>query len=89
LAFITTHYWETAQRNLGLIPISEVLKRLRQVSDYGEDDFKNHLMQLHLTNRIELRTTKSQLADNIGIQLVAIGGTKYGFIKLLETAVAV
>lgn len=89
LAFIRKNYSETAQRNLGLIPIADILQSLKQVTDYSEDDFKSHLMQLHLTNRLELRTIKSQLANNIGIQLVEIGGTKYGFVKLLEAAVAV
>lgn len=89
LDFIVENYEEVARKSLGLVPVAEVLKHLKQVSYYTEKDFKKHLIQLQLTRRIELRTTKSQFARNIGIDLVDIRGVKYGFIKILEPAIAV
>ena len=77
------------QKSLGLVPLAQIFTYLKQVSDYTEDEFKKHLIQLQLTHRIELRTTKSQFARNIGIDLVDIRGVNYGFIKLLEPAIAV
>jgi flagellin-specific chaperone FliS len=87
LQFIRENYREMAQQNLGLIPLANVFARLKQISDYREEDFKRYLIQLKLTNRIELRTTKSQLAKNMGIELIDIQGIKYGFIKIVESAV--
>lgn len=85
LQVIIDNYGEMARQNLGLIPLANVFERLKQVSDYREEEFKRYLLQLKLTNRIELRTTKSQLAENMGIELVDIQGTKYGFMKLVES----
>jgi hypothetical protein len=87
--FIVKNYSDLAEKSLGLIPLANILNHLRQVSDYTDEDFKKHLIQLQLTHRIELRTTKSQLARNMGIDLVDIRGVKYGFIKILEPAIAV
>ncbi|MDL5053450.1 hypothetical protein QQ056_07830 [Oscillatoria laete-virens NRMC-F 0139] len=89
LNFIIKHYGDMAQKSLGLIPLANIFNHLKQVSDYTDENFKKHLLQLQLTRRIELRTTKSQLARNMGIDLVDIRGVKYGFIKVLEPAIAV
>jgi hypothetical protein len=89
LEFIVENYGEVARKSLGLVPVAEIFDRLKQVSDYTEEDFKKHLIQLRVTRRIELRTTKSQFARNIEIDLVDIRGVKYGFIKILEPAIAV
>lgn len=89
LDFIVKNYGEQAQKSLGLVPLAQIFTHLKQVSEYTEDEFKKHLIQLQLTHRIELRTTKSQFARNIGIDLVDIRGVKYGFIKILEPAIAV
>jgi hypothetical protein len=83
LEFIVENYGEVARKSLGLVPVAEIFDRLKQVSDYTEEDFKKHLIQLRVTRRIELRTTKSQFARNIEIDLVDIRGVKYGFIKIL------
>lgn len=87
LQFIVENYGEVARQNLGLIPLVNIFARLKQIADYREEDFKRYLVQLKLTNRIELRTTKSQLAENMGIELIDIQGIKYGFIKVVESAV--
>ncbi|MHC5726690.1 MAG: hypothetical protein ACYTXY_21660 [Nostoc sp.] len=90
LDFILNNYRDIAQKSLGLVPVAQIRDRVvRQVSDYTEEDLKKHLIQLQLTHRIELRTTKSQLARNMGIDLIDIRGVKYGFIKILEPAIAV
>lgn len=85
LDFIFKNYGDIAQKSLGLVPVAQIRDNIvNQVSDYTEEDLKKHLIQLQLTHRIELRTTKSQLARNMGIELIDIRGVKYGFIKLLE-----
>ncbi|AFY83979.1 hypothetical protein [Oscillatoria acuminata] len=89
LDFIVKNYGDQAQKSLGLVPLAQIFTYIKQVSDYTEDEFKKHLIQLQLTHRIELRTTKSQFARNIGIDLVDIRGVNYGFIKILEPAIAV
>lgn len=89
LDFIVKNYGQQAQKSLGLVPLAQIFAHIQQVSDYTEDEFKKHLIQLQLTHRIELRTTKSQFARNIGIDLVDIRGVNYGFIKILEPAIAV
>jgi uncharacterized protein YutD len=90
LDFILNNYRDIAQKSLGLVPVAQIRDRVvKQVSDYTEEDLKKHLIQLQLTHRIELRTTKSQLARNMGIDLIDIRGVKYGFIKILESAIAV
>lgn len=89
LDFLENNYRESARRTLGLIPIAEVLNRLKQIADYREEDFKRYLTQLRLTHRLELVITKPQLAQNMGIELVEIAGVKYGFVKILEPAIAV
>ncbi len=90
LDFILNNYRALAQKSLGLVPVAQIRDRIvEQVSNYPEEDFKKHLIQLQLTHRIELRTTKSQLARNMGIELIDIRGVKYGFIKILEPAIAV
>jgi hypothetical protein len=86
LDFIVENYEEVARKSLGLVPVAEVLKHLKQVSDYTEEDFNLHLSQLRLTHRVELIATKSRLAENIGIDLVEISGIKYGFLKVKEPA---
>ncbi len=82
--FIVNNYQDYAKKNLNLVPISYVLNRLKEVSDYDNDEIKSFLIKLRIINRIELRTTKSQLADNLGIELVDIKGVKYGFMKILD-----
>ncbi|MBD2413808.1 hypothetical protein H6H01_24395 [Nostoc calcicola FACHB-3891] len=85
LDFILINYRDIAHKSLGLVPVAQIRDKIvSQVSDYTEEDLKKHLIQLQLTHRIELRTTKSQLARNMGIELIDIRGVKYGFIKLLE-----
>ncbi len=89
LEFIVKKYGELAHKSLGLIPVAQIRDQIMtQGSDYTEEHFKKDLIQLELTNRIELRTTKSQFARNIGIDLLDIRGVKYGFIKILEPAIA-
>ena len=89
LEFIVKNYGEVAQKSLGLVPVAQIRdKIMTQGSDYTEEHFKKHLIQLQLTHRIELRTTKSQFANNIGIDLVDIRGVKYGYIKIIEPASA-
>ncbi|MEG3864727.1 MULTISPECIES: hypothetical protein [unclassified Microcoleus] len=90
LDFILKNYRDIAQKSLGLVPVAQIRDRIMtQGSDYTEEHFKKHLIQLQLTHRIELRTTKSQLARNMGIECIDIRGVNYGFIKLLEPAIAV
>lgn len=89
LDFIQRNYGDSAKKTLGLIPIANIMNHLKEVSHYTEEEFKQQLIQLQLTHRIELRTTKSQLARNMGIELIDIRGVNYGFIKLLEPAMAV
>jgi len=86
LEFIVENYGEVARKSLGLVPVAEIFDRLKQVSDYTEEDFNLHLSQLRLTHRVELISTKSRLAENIGIDLVEISGIKYGFLKVKEPA---
>jgi hypothetical protein len=69
---------------MNLVPISYVINRLKEVSDYKDDEIKSFLIKLRITNRIELRMTKSQLAENLGIELIDIKGVKYGFMKILD-----
>lgn len=83
MQFIIQNFGEIAKQRLGLIPISMVLGNIHKVPNYTDEEFKQHLIQLQLTHRIELRTTKSQLARNMGIDLVDIRGVKYGFLKIL------
>ena len=83
LEFIVKNYGDLAQKSLGLIPIAQIRDQIiAQVANYSEEDFNRHLTQLRLTHRVELITTKSRLAQNIGIDLVEISGIRYGFIKL-------
>lgn len=82
--FIINNYQKYAQNNMGLVPLSHVLNRLKEVSDYRDDEIKSFLIKLRITNRIELRMTKSQLAENLGIELIDIQGIKYGFMKILD-----
>jgi hypothetical protein len=84
--FIVKNYGDQAQKSLGLVPIAQIFTHLKQVSDYTEEEFNRHLTQLRLTHRVELITTKSQLAQNIGIELIKISGVKYGFLKVIQPA---
>jgi hypothetical protein len=82
--FIIKNYQDYATKNMNLVPISYVINRLKEVSDYKDDEIKSFLIKLRITNRIELRMTKSQLAENLGIELIDIKGVKYGFMKILD-----
>ena len=82
--FIVENFGEYAKENLGLVPIHEVLKQLNKVSSYAEDEVKKFLVKLRITDRIELRMTKTQLAENLGVELVDIQGIKYGFLKIKD-----
>ena len=82
--FVISNYQEYAKKNMGLVPVSHVVNRLKEVSDYRDDEIKSFLVRLRITNRIELRMTKSQLAENLGIELIDIQGIKYGFMKILD-----
>lgn len=82
--FIINNYKDYAKKNMGLVPLSYLLKNLKEVSDYRDDEIKSFLIKLRITNRIELRMTKSQLAENLGIELIDIQGIKYGFMKILD-----
>jgi hypothetical protein len=84
--FIVKNYGDQAQKSQGLVPLAQIFTHLKQVSDYTEEEFNRHLTQLRLTHRVELITTKSQLAQNIGIELVKISGIKYGFLKVIQPA---
>lgn len=84
MQFIINNFSEYAKNNMGLVPISNVLNFLKEVSDFRDDEIKTFLIRLRITNRIELRVTKSQLAENLGIELIDIQGIKYGFIKILD-----
>ncbi len=86
LDFIVKNYGNQAQKSQGLVPLAQIFTHLKQVSDYTEEEFNRHLTQLRLTHRVELITTKSQLAQNIGIELVKISGIKYGFLKVIQPA---
>ena len=87
LEFIVKNYGDLAQKSLGLIPVAQIRDRIMtQGSDYSEEDFNRHLTQLRLTHRVELITTKYQLAQNIGIDLVEISGIRYGFLKVIQPA---
>ncbi len=87
LEFIVKNYGDLAHKSLGLVPVAQIRDRIMtQGSDYSEEDFNRHLTQLRLTHRVELITTKSQLAQNIGIDLVEISGIKYGFLKVIQPA---
>jgi hypothetical protein len=86
IGFILRNYGDSTHKHLGLIPIADILDHLKKVSDYTDEEFKKHLIQLQLTRRIELKMTKSQVAKNIGINLIDIRGVKYGFIKILEAS---
>ncbi|MBE9222601.1 hypothetical protein IQ215_07810 [Cyanobacterium stanieri LEGE 03274] len=89
MSFILQNYGELAKKRLGLIPIANILDHIKKISNYTDEEFKQHLLQLQLTHRIELRTTKSQLARNMGIDLVNIRGVQYGFMKILEPSILV
>lgn len=82
--FIIKNYQDYAKNNMGLVPISFVLNHLKELTNYQDDEIKSFLIKLRITNRIELRITKSQLANNLGIELIDIKGVKYGFIKILD-----
>jgi hypothetical protein len=82
--FVISNYQKYAKNNMGLVPVSHVVNRLKEVSDYRDDEIKSFLVRLRITNRIELRMTKSQLAENLGIELIDIQGIKYGFMKILD-----
>jgi hypothetical protein len=87
LEFIVKNYGDLAHKSLGLVPVAQIRDRIMtQGSDYSEEDFNRHLTQLRLTHRVELITTKSQLAQNIGIDLVEISGIRYGFLKVIQPA---
>lgn len=82
--FIINNFQDYATKNLDLVPISYVISQLKEVSDYKDDEIKSFLVKLHIIHRIELRVTKSQLAENLGIELIYIKGVKYGFMKILD-----
>lgn len=88
LEFIVKNYAGIAQKTLGLVPLSQIFTHLTLVANYTKIDFDTHLNQLRLTHRVELITTKAQLAQNIGIDLVEISGIKYGFVKVIQPALA-
>ncbi|PHM10213.1 hypothetical protein CK516_09975 [Nostoc sp. 'Peltigera malacea cyanobiont' DB3992] len=88
LEFIVKNYASLAKKTLGLVPLSQIFTHLKLVANYTEKDFNTHLNQLRLTHRVELITTKAQLAQNIGIDLVEISGIKYGFVKVIQPALA-
>lgn len=83
--FIQLNYSKLAQENFGLIPIGIVVDDLKRKSNYQEDEFKSFLMQLKYTNRIVLKTTKSQLAKSRDLELMDIHGIRYGFLKLIDS----
>ncbi len=83
--FINLNYSKLAQENFGLIPIGKVVDDLKRKSNYQEDEFKSFLMQLKYTNRIVLKTTKSQLAKSRNLELMDIHGIRYGFLKLIDS----
>lgn len=76
-----------ATKEVGLIPLSEALRRVRlsrKWDAYTEEDFKQELVRNRFLHRVELRLTTSGTAKSLGIQLVEIKGLKYGFIKIDE-----
>ncbi|NEQ64881.1 MAG: hypothetical protein F6K21_05140 [Symploca sp. SIO2D2] len=82
--FIVKRCGDYARQNMGLVPISEILNQLHRVSNYPDEKIKKFLIQLKITNRIELRMTKTKLAKNLGIELVDIQGVQYGFLKIID-----
>ncbi len=84
MEFIVKNYTNYAKDNMGLVPISEIFNQLHKVSDNADEEIKKFLIKLRITNRIELRMTKTQLAKNLGIELVNIQGVEYGFLKILD-----
>lgn len=84
--FILKNCKEYVKQEVKLVPIGEILKQLDKVSNskYSRKHLEKLLIQLQLTHRIELKTTKKQLAKNLGIELFNIRGVNYGFIKVLD-----
>lgn len=88
LNFIVKNFSEIANKNLGLVPIADIMNRLKSQTDHDEETLKLYIQQLQLTNQIELRSTKSQLAKNMNIELVDISGVKYGFVKIPDLVIS-
>jgi hypothetical protein len=84
MKFIIKDYGEYARQNLGLVPLCYIIKNLSSLPDYNEDKIQKFLIDLRITNRIELRMTKTQLAKNLNLELVNIRGVLYGFLKILD-----
>ena len=85
LNFIVKNFSKIANKNLGLVPIADIMQHLKSQTDHDEEILKLYIHQLQLTNQIELRSTKSQLAKNMNIELVDIYGVKYGFVKIPDS----
>ena len=85
---ILNNYGDYAKENLGLVPIDKILNSLKYGYDYVDEEIQRFLIKLRITNRIELRMTKTQLAKNLGIELVDIQGVKYGFLKIVDYSLA-
>jgi hypothetical protein len=84
LEFILENYSSVAPKTLGLVPIYKIFIHTQmRANNYTKEDFILHLNQLRLTHKLQLVTTKSQLAKNFGIELVEISGIKYGFVRIL------
>ena len=88
LNFVVKNFSEIANKNLGLVPIADIMNRLKSQTDHDEETLKLYIHQLQLTNQIELRSTKSQLAKNMNIELVDISGVKYGFVKIPDSVIS-
>ena len=74
-----------AYQDTGFLAIQEIDAALSEAGGYSPiynpGNLGHILIRLQVTHRIELKTTKSRLAENLGIKLYKIGGVNYGFVK--------
>jgi hypothetical protein len=77
-----------ARRDTGWLAIQEIDAALSEAKGcspiYNPKNLGHILIRLQVTHRIELKTIKSRLAENLGIKLYKIGGVNYGFVKKTE-----
>lgn len=83
MVFILKNYSHVAKKRLDLVPLSPILSQLKEFGN-DEEKIKKLLIRLRILNLIELRTTKTIAAINLGIELLDINGVKYGFVKILN-----
>lgn len=62
---------------LKLIPLEQTIS----INSVERKHIEKALIRLRILNKIELKLTKTGVARSLGIELVDIGGIKYGFLK--------